>query len=105
MSSKDVEEEGAESDFGDDTINLTGSMVESSKKKKMKKFDFVTKDGNHVHFTKEQIKDQKRIEESVKADAAKQEVEARKEECINLLGVDVVVTVKGKMNDIASAHS
>ncbi|GJZ11725.1 hypothetical protein Tco_0546484 [Tanacetum coccineum] len=105
MSLKDVEEEGAESDFDDDTINLTGSMVESSKKKKMKKFDFVTKDGKHVHFTKEQIKDQKRNEESVKVDAAKQEVEARKEECIDLLGVDVVATAKGKMNDIASAHS
>ncbi|GKB59049.1 hypothetical protein Tco_0915235 [Tanacetum coccineum] len=46
--------------------------------------------GEHVHFTKEQIKEQKRIKESVKVDAAKQEVEARKEEWIDLLGVDVV---------------
>ncbi|GJX44318.1 hypothetical protein Tco_0260994 [Tanacetum coccineum] len=90
MSSKDAEEEGAESDSDDDTINLAGSMVESSKKKKMKKFDFVTKGGEHVHFTKEQIKEHKRIGESVKADAAKQEVEERKEEWIDLLGVDEV---------------
>ncbi|GKA27839.1 hypothetical protein Tco_0714007 [Tanacetum coccineum] len=61
MSSKDVEEEKTKSDSDDDTINLT-----------------------------EQIKEQKRIEESVKADIAKQEVEIRKEEWIDLLGVDVV---------------
>ncbi|GKB64065.1 hypothetical protein Tco_0920251, partial [Tanacetum coccineum] len=34
--------------------------------------------GDHVHFTKEQIKEQKRIEESVKANLAKQELEIRK---------------------------
>ncbi|GJS09460.1 hypothetical protein Tco_0366256 [Tanacetum coccineum] len=62
MSSMDVEEEKTESDSGDDSINLTGSIVESSKKKKLKKFDFVTE----------------------------QEVELRKEEWIDLLGVDVV---------------
>ncbi|GJZ62471.1 hypothetical protein Tco_0618608 [Tanacetum coccineum] len=80
MSSKDAKEESAKSNSDDDTINLAGSIVESSKKKKMKKFDFVTKGGEHVHFTKEQIKEHKRIGESVKADAAKQEVEERKEE-------------------------
>ncbi|GJW56314.1 hypothetical protein Tco_0103045 [Tanacetum coccineum] len=89
MSSKDAEEEGVESDSKDDTINLDGSMVESSKKKKMKKFDFVTEGGEHVHFTEEQIKEQKRTEESVKADATKHEIEIRKEEWIDLLGVDV----------------
>nr|GEW89775.1 hypothetical protein [Tanacetum cinerariifolium] len=45
--------------------------------------------GDHVHFTKEQ-KEQKRIEESVKDDIAKHKVEVRKEEWIDLLGVDVV---------------
>ncbi|GJS84032.1 hypothetical protein Tco_0750573 [Tanacetum coccineum] len=59
MSSKDTEEEGAESDSDDDIINLAGFM--------------------------------KRIEESIKANAAKQEVEERKEEWIDLLGVDVVI--------------
>nr|GEU56330.1 uncharacterized mitochondrial protein AtMg00810-like [Tanacetum cinerariifolium] len=77
MSSKDAEEEGSESNF-DDTIHLTGSMVESSKNKKLKKFDFVTKGGDHVHLTKEQIKAQKRIEESAKAEAAKHKVEKGK---------------------------
>ncbi|GKC55402.1 hypothetical protein Tco_1078147, partial [Tanacetum coccineum] len=54
MSSKDAEEEGSESD-PDDTIHLTGK--------------------DHVYLTKEQIKEQKRIEESTKAKAAKHEVE------------------------------
>ncbi|GJV37042.1 hypothetical protein Tco_1409519 [Tanacetum coccineum] len=65
MSSKDLEEEKTKSDSNDDTINLNGSMVESSKKKKLKKFDFVT-------------------------EQAKQEMEVRKEEWIDLFGVDVV---------------
>ncbi|GJT05709.1 hypothetical protein Tco_0840171 [Tanacetum coccineum] len=57
------------------------SMVESSKKKYLKKFDFVTKKGDHVHYvhlTKEQIKEQKRIEESVKADLAKKKKKREK---------------------------
>ncbi|GJV20578.1 putative reverse transcriptase domain-containing protein [Tanacetum coccineum] len=44
MSSKDAEEEGTESG-SDDEGNLTCPMGESSKKKKLKKFDFVTKGG------------------------------------------------------------
>ncbi|GJV86208.1 hypothetical protein Tco_1530146 [Tanacetum coccineum] len=87
-SSKDVKEDGSESDF-DNTIHLTSSMVESLKKKKLKKFDFVTEGGDHVHLTKEQIKEQKRIEESAKAKAAKHEVEVRKEELVDLLGLDM----------------
>nr|GEY96475.1 hypothetical protein [Tanacetum cinerariifolium] len=47
MSSKDSEEEKTKSDSDDDSINLTGSMVESSKKKKLKKFNFVTEQGDH----------------------------------------------------------
>ncbi|GKB35074.1 hypothetical protein Tco_0880016 [Tanacetum coccineum] len=89
MSSKDDEEEGNESDY-DDTIHLTGSMVESSKKKKLKKFDFFTEGGDHVHLIKEQIKEQKRIEESTKAEAAKHEVEVRREELVDLFGPDMV---------------
>ncbi|GJS76764.1 retrovirus-related pol polyprotein from transposon TNT 1-94 [Tanacetum coccineum] len=90
MSSKDAEEKGSESD-SDDTIYLTGSMVESSKKKKLKKFDFITEGGDHVHLTKEQIKEQKKIKESAKDKAAKHEVEVRKEELVDLLGPDMVV--------------
>ncbi|GKB59365.1 hypothetical protein Tco_0915551 [Tanacetum coccineum] len=90
MSYKDIKEESTKSNSDADIINLAGFMVESSKKKKMRKFDFVTNGGKHVHLTEEQIKEQKRIEESVKADTTKQEVEASKEEWIDLLGVNVV---------------
>ncbi|GJY77395.1 hypothetical protein Tco_0482511 [Tanacetum coccineum] len=65
-------------------------MVESSKKKELKKFEFVTESGEHVHLTKEQISAQKKIEEEAKAKAAKREGEIRKEELIDLLGPEVV---------------
>ncbi|GKA47780.1 retrovirus-related pol polyprotein from transposon TNT 1-94 [Tanacetum coccineum] len=71
----------------------TNSMVESSKKKKLKKFDFVSEAGDHVHLTKEQIKEQKRIEKLVKADLAKKEEVVGKEELIDLVGVDVVTNM------------
>ncbi|GJU60984.1 hypothetical protein Tco_1238750 [Tanacetum coccineum] len=90
MSSKDAKEEETKSDYDDDAIKLTSSMVESSKQKKLKKFDYVTKKGEHVHLTEEQIKDQKRLEESAKAKMAKKQEEEMKDELINLLGVDVV---------------
>nr|GEU47226.1 reverse transcriptase domain-containing protein [Tanacetum cinerariifolium] len=89
MSLKDAEEDGSESN-SNDTIHLTGSMVESSKKKKLKKFNFVTEGGDHVHLTDEKIKEQKRTGESAKAEAAKHEVEVRREELIDLLGHNVV---------------
>ncbi|GJR14862.1 hypothetical protein Tco_0797514 [Tanacetum coccineum] len=69
---------------------LPSSKVESSRNKKLKKFDFVTKDGDHIHLSKEQIKAQKKIKESTKAEAAKHEVEVRKEELVDLFGPDVV---------------
>ncbi|GJZ11296.1 hypothetical protein Tco_0546055 [Tanacetum coccineum] len=84
MSSKDAKEEDTRSDFDEDA-NLTGSMVESSKKKKLKKFNFVTVRGYHIYLTTKQIKEQKRIEESVKADLDKQEVELGKDELVDLL--------------------
>ncbi|GJZ01011.1 hypothetical protein Tco_0518972 [Tanacetum coccineum] len=92
MTYKETEEEESETD-SEPTIKLTGSMVKSSKTKKLKKFDFVTKKGDHVHLTEEQIKEQKGIEESVKADMAKREEEVRKEELVDLLGIDVVTNV------------
>ncbi|GJX44666.1 hypothetical protein Tco_0261342 [Tanacetum coccineum] len=90
MSSKDAEEVSTESDSDDETTHVPGSMVESSKKKDLKKFDFVTKDGEHVHLTEEQISAQKKIEEEAKAEAARREGEMRKEELIDLLGPEVV---------------
>nr|GEU82782.1 hypothetical protein [Tanacetum cinerariifolium] len=47
----------------DETRHVLGSMVESSKKKELKKFDFITKDGEHIHLTEEQINQQKKIKE------------------------------------------
>ncbi|GKC93212.1 hypothetical protein Tco_1158654 [Tanacetum coccineum] len=49
-----------------------------------------SENGDHVHLTEEQIKEQKKIEESAKAKAAKQEAEVRKEELVDLFGPDVV---------------
>ncbi|GJZ14618.1 hypothetical protein Tco_0550295 [Tanacetum coccineum] len=90
MSSKNAEEESTESDFDDETIHVPGSTIESSKKKELKRFDFVTEDGEHVYLTKEQISAQKKIEEEAKAEVARHEGEIRKEELIDLLGPEVV---------------
>ncbi|GJT97823.1 hypothetical protein Tco_1093341 [Tanacetum coccineum] len=86
MSLKDVEEENIESDFGDETTHVPGSKVESFKKKELKRFNFVTEDGEHVHLNKEQISAQKKIEEAAKANVARREGEIRKEELIDLIG-------------------
>ncbi|GKA62203.1 hypothetical protein Tco_0761722 [Tanacetum coccineum] len=75
MSSKDTEDEETKSDFEDDHANLADTMTESSKQKKLKKFCFVTKGGEQIHLIAEKIEEQKRIEESLKAELAKQEVE------------------------------
>ncbi|GKB04275.1 hypothetical protein Tco_0832418, partial [Tanacetum coccineum] len=90
MSSKDAEEVSTESESDDETTHVPGFMVESSKKKELKKFDFVTESGEHVHLTKEQISAQIKIEEEAKAEAARREGEIRKEELIDLLGPEVV---------------
>ncbi|GKF06276.1 hypothetical protein Tco_0036944 [Tanacetum coccineum] len=90
MSSKDAKEVSTEIDYDDETTRVLGSMVESSNKKDLKFFEFVTEDGEHVHLTKEQISAQKKIEEEAKAEAAKREGKIRKKELIDLLGPDVV---------------
>ncbi|GJR41695.1 hypothetical protein Tco_1309798 [Tanacetum coccineum] len=89
LSSEGVVKENTESDSDDET-HLSRSIVESSRIKKVKKFDFVTEDGNHIHLTEEQINQQKKIEEEAKAEAAKRESEVRKKELIDLLGPEVV---------------
>ncbi|GJU99024.1 hypothetical protein Tco_1328295 [Tanacetum coccineum] len=89
MSSEEVKKESTESDF-DDEAHMTGSMVQSSKVKKLKKFDFITEDGRHIYLSKEQINIQKKLEEEAKAEAAKQEGKVRKAELIDLLGPEVV---------------
>ncbi|GKB48030.1 hypothetical protein Tco_0898783 [Tanacetum coccineum] len=73
---KEALKESTKSDYDDDDeTHLSGSMVESSRIKKVKKFDFVTEDGKHIHLTEEQINQQKKIEEEAKAEAAKRESE------------------------------
>ncbi|GJX93530.1 hypothetical protein Tco_0348116 [Tanacetum coccineum] len=90
LSSEEVVKESTESDSDGDETHLSRSMVESSRIKKVKKFDFVTEDGKHIHLTEEQINQQKKIEEEAKAEGAKHEIEVRKEELIDLLGPKVV---------------
>ncbi|GJS86831.1 hypothetical protein Tco_0769467 [Tanacetum coccineum] len=72
MYSEVAEKEGTTSDSDDET-HVTGSMVESSRIKKLKKFDFITEDGRNIHITEEEINHQKKLEEDAKAKAAKQE--------------------------------
>nr|GEU49946.1 hypothetical protein [Tanacetum cinerariifolium] len=75
MSSEEVEKENTNSDSDNDKTHLTGSMVESSKIKKEKMFDFFTECGKHIYLIEEQINQQKNIEEDVKLEAAKRESE------------------------------
>ncbi|GKA30061.1 hypothetical protein Tco_0716306 [Tanacetum coccineum] len=89
LSSEKAKKESTDSDFDDET-HVTGSMVEPSKIKKLKKFDFITKDGRHIHLTEEEINHQKKLEEDVKAEAAKQEGKVRKAELVDLFGLEVV---------------
>nr|GEX24726.1 ribonuclease H-like domain-containing protein [Tanacetum cinerariifolium]GEX39637.1 ribonuclease H-like domain-containing protein [Tanacetum cinerariifolium] len=89
MSLKDAEE-STESDPDDnETGHVPGFMIESSRIKKAKKFDFVTKDGKHIYLTEEQINQQNKIEEEAKTKASRREGEIRKEELIDLLGPEV----------------
>ncbi|GJS77440.1 ribonuclease H-like domain-containing protein [Tanacetum coccineum] len=90
MSSEETKKESTNSDFDDDETHLTGSMVESSRIKKVKKFNFVTKGGKHIHLIEEEINQQKKIEEDAKAETTKHESDVRKEELVDLLGLEVV---------------
>nr|GEW09192.1 hypothetical protein [Tanacetum cinerariifolium] len=79
--------------------HVTGSMVKSSTEKTLKKFDFVTKDGRHIHLSKEQINNQKKLEEEAKAEAAKQEGDVRKAEMVDCFGPEDPLD---KLNDLAN---
>nr|GEZ37417.1 hypothetical protein [Tanacetum cinerariifolium] len=89
FSLEEAEKESTESD-SDDEAYVTGSMAESFKTKKLKKFDFVTEEGEHIHLTEEQIYHQKKLAKEAKAEAAKQEGEARKAKLIDLLGLEIM---------------
>ncbi|GJY87535.1 hypothetical protein Tco_0502163, partial [Tanacetum coccineum] len=90
MSSKDVEDAETKSDSEDDHANLAQTTIESSKQKKLKKFSYITEGGEKINLTAEKIEEQKRFEETLKAELAKQEVGKVKSELVDLLGVDVV---------------
>ncbi|GJW65976.1 hypothetical protein Tco_0117860 [Tanacetum coccineum] len=90
LSSEEAEKESTNSDSDVDETHVTRSMVESSRIKKVKKFDFVAEHGKHIHLTEEQINQQKKIEEEAKAEAAKRKSGVRKEELVDLLGLEVV---------------
>ncbi|GKA65778.1 hypothetical protein Tco_0765485 [Tanacetum coccineum] len=79
MSSEEAKKDSTNSDSNDDDETyVIGSIVESSKTNKLKKFDFITEDGTHIHLTEEEINHQKKLEEDAKAEAVKQEGEIRK---------------------------
>ncbi|GKF24403.1 hypothetical protein Tco_0076725 [Tanacetum coccineum] len=90
LSSEEAEKESIESGSDDVTTHMPGFMVESYKKKELKKFYFVIESGEHVYLTKEHISAQKKIEEEVKAEASRHKGEIRKEELTDLLGLEVV---------------
>ncbi|GJT47877.1 hypothetical protein Tco_0974034 [Tanacetum coccineum] len=48
LSSKEAVKESTKSDSDDDETHLLGSMVKSSRIKKVKKFDFVIEDRKHI---------------------------------------------------------
>nr|GEW66303.1 hypothetical protein [Tanacetum cinerariifolium] len=73
LSLEEAMKESTESDSDNNETHLSISMVESSRIKKVKKFDFVTEDGKHIYLTEEQINQQKKIEEEAKAKATKRE--------------------------------
>ncbi|GJU70953.1 hypothetical protein Tco_1262358 [Tanacetum coccineum] len=89
LSLEEAKKESTDSDSDDET-HVTGSMVEPSRTKKLKKFNFITEDGRHIHLTEDKINHQKKLEEDAKAKAAKQEGEVRKAKLVDLLGPEVV---------------
>nr|GEU34595.1 hypothetical protein [Tanacetum cinerariifolium] len=67
MCSDEAEKESTKSDSNKEA-HVTGSMVKSSKKKNLKKFDFVIEDGRHIYLFEEQINNHKKLEEEAKAE-------------------------------------
>nr|GEY10766.1 hypothetical protein [Tanacetum cinerariifolium] len=87
---KEADKESTNSDSNDDDeTHVTGFIVKPSTTKKLKKFDFITEYGRHIHLTEDEINGQKKLEKDTKAEAAKQEGEVRKAELVDLLGPEV----------------
>nr|GEZ87988.1 hypothetical protein [Tanacetum cinerariifolium] len=79
----------SESD-SDVKIRLSGSLVESLKQKPLKKFVYINEKGKTIQITQEEIENQKGIDKTVKADAAKSEIKKVKQDLIDLGGLGVV---------------
>nr|GEV43827.1 hypothetical protein [Tanacetum cinerariifolium] len=92
ISYEETKEKGFESD-SKTKVRLLGSMVESSNKKRLKKFAYVAEQGETVLMTKKQIENQKKFVQNIKADMAKKEVELGRKELVDLLGIDVVINL------------
>ncbi|GJW80676.1 retrovirus-related pol polyprotein from transposon TNT 1-94 [Tanacetum coccineum] len=69
-----------------------GKEVMSSKDAEEEK----TESGEQIHLTTKKIEEQKRIEESLKAELAKQEVEKVKDELVDLMDIDVMTQYYNK---------
>nr|GFB46810.1 hypothetical protein [Tanacetum cinerariifolium] len=69
---------------------MTSSLDEFYKQRHLKKFVYVNEQGKSFLMTEEDIRKQKEIEQSVKADATKDEIKKGKKELIYLLGLEVV---------------
>ncbi|GKC73374.1 hypothetical protein Tco_1119257, partial [Tanacetum coccineum] len=96
FSHEEVKEEESESN-SEAEVRLIGSLVESSKKT-LKKFAYINEQGETCLMIEEEIKNQKKIEQTVKANVAKDEIKQGKEELIDLLLFDVVESMyKAKM--------
>nr|GEW60750.1 hypothetical protein [Tanacetum cinerariifolium] len=89
LSHEEADEEESESDFKT-KVRLTNSLVESSKEKFLKKFAYINEQGESFLMTEDEIKTQKKIEQTIKVDVAKAEIKKGKEELIDLLGLEMV---------------
>nr|GEU33822.1 hypothetical protein [Tanacetum cinerariifolium] len=89
LSYEEMVKEESKSDF-DAEIRLSGSLVESSKQKPLKKFPYINEKGETFQMTEVEITNQKGIEHAIKADVDKSEIKKAKQDLIDLLGLDVV---------------
>ncbi|GJX66204.1 hypothetical protein Tco_0300547 [Tanacetum coccineum] len=72
----------------DAEVRPSGSFIETSKQKPLKKFTSVNEKGKIHQMTKEEIENQKGIKQTVKGDAAKSEINKVKQDLIDLMGVN-----------------
>ncbi|GKE06589.1 hypothetical protein Tco_1398607 [Tanacetum coccineum] len=89
MSHEETVEEESKSD-SDTKIKPSSTLEESSKTKPLKKFTYINEKGERFQMIEEEIKNQKGIEQAVKADVARSEIKKGKKSLIDIVGQDVV---------------